>query len=91
MEQTHGCRGHFREAVPVVERSGGGEVVWAGIVHAFDLEGHPAASRCYALNLFGSHSPPLAANTRNGHQNTPLLGAGIVYPKSSSRFGIFLH
>ena len=48
MEQTHGCRGHFREAVPVVERSGGGEVVWAGIVHAFDLEGHPAASRCYA-------------------------------------------
>jgi hypothetical protein len=31
------------------------------------------------LNLFGSHSPPLAANMRNGRQNTPPLAAGIVY------------
>ncbi len=30
------------------------------------------------LNLFGSHSPPLAAITRKEHQNTPPLGAGIV-------------
>jgi inner membrane protein involved in colicin E2 resistance len=33
------------------------------------------------FNLFGSHSPPLAANTRNGRQNTPPLAAGIVYFK----------
>jgi putative transposase len=31
------------------------------------------------LNRFGSHSPPLAANTRNGRRNTPPLAAGIVY------------
>ena len=31
------------------------------------------------LNLFGSHSPPLAANRKREHQNTPPLGAGIVY------------
>jgi Putative restriction endonuclease len=31
------------------------------------------------LNRFGSHSPPLAANTRNERRNTPPLAAEIVY------------
>ena len=35
--------------------------------------------KAYQLNPFGSHPPPLAANTRNGRRNTPPRGAGIVY------------
>ena len=34
---------------------------------------------CGQMNLFGSHSPPLAATWRNERQNTPPQGVGIVY------------
>lgn len=33
--------------VPVHEESGG-EIVWDGEVHVFELDGHPDADRCYA-------------------------------------------
>jgi len=44
---THGGEPHFVEAVPVNETFEG-QTVWDGIVHVFDLKGHPTATRAYA-------------------------------------------
>lgn len=42
-----GCESRFLSAEPIVETFEG-ETVWDGIVHVFELEGHPTAERCYA-------------------------------------------
>ena len=47
VEQMHNCRASLRETVQVREQFRK-KVVWEGIVHVFDLEGHPAALTCYA-------------------------------------------
>lgn len=47
IQRLHGCESRFVEAVPVHETFKG-ETVWSGIVHVFDLEGHPTAARAYA-------------------------------------------
>ena len=47
IERLHGCQATFREVVTVTERFEG-QTVWEGDVHVFDLQGHPAASLCYA-------------------------------------------
>lgn len=46
-ERMHDCRAHLVEAVPVSEAFQG-QPVWQGIVHVFELTGHPTATRCYA-------------------------------------------
>ena len=45
--------------------------------------GKPSIRHTLILNLLGSHSP-LAANRKRERQNTPPLGAGIVYLLTSS-------
>jgi len=47
IENAHGGVARFIEVVPVYE-SFKGKPAWEGIVHIFDLEGHPKASRAYA-------------------------------------------
>lgn len=47
IESQHGGTATFVQAVPVHETHNG-ETVWDGVVHVFDLEGHPTASRAYA-------------------------------------------
>src|ERR671927_1598302 len=47
IERQHGGKARFVEAVPVSETFQG-QTVWEGVVHVFDLEGHPRASRAYA-------------------------------------------
>ena len=47
VERQHGGRATFVESVPVDE-SHKGKPVWQGVVHVFDLEGHPTATRAYA-------------------------------------------
>lgn len=51
VEHLHGCRAKWREAVPVREEFQG-KVVWDGTVQAFDLAGHPSATRCYAWSHY---------------------------------------
>jgi hypothetical protein len=43
----HGAEARWVEAVPVHEEHEG-QTVWSGIVHVFDLTGHPKATRAYA-------------------------------------------
>ena len=47
VERTHGGTATLVQSVPVHEKHGG-ETVWQGTVHIFDLAGHPKANRAYA-------------------------------------------
>lgn len=47
VEQMHDCQATFLETV-VVDEWFQGKPVWQGIVHIFELTGHPTATRCYA-------------------------------------------
>lgn len=47
VEGLHGCRATLSDVVPVVEEFDG-QTAWEGIVHVFDLIGHPTARVCYA-------------------------------------------
>ena len=47
LEVQHGGNAVFAHIVPVKEVHDGA-TVWEGVVHVFDLEGHPKATRAYA-------------------------------------------
>jgi hypothetical protein len=47
VETQHGGRASLAQSVPVKETHNG-QTVWEGVVHVFDLEGHPKATRAYA-------------------------------------------
>jgi hypothetical protein len=47
VERMHDCSARLAQSVPVQEWHGSA-TVWEGIVHVFDLEGHPQATRAYA-------------------------------------------
>jgi hypothetical protein len=47
IERMHGGAAALVESVPVRETSAG-KTVWEGVVHVFDLAGHPTSSRAYA-------------------------------------------
>ncbi len=47
VESQHGGIATLVQSVPVDERHNG-EPVWQGVVHVFDLVGHPKAKRAYA-------------------------------------------
>jgi len=47
VERMHGGKARLAQSVPVSETFGG-NIVWEGVVHVFDLEGHPTAIRAYA-------------------------------------------
>ncbi len=47
VERMHTCKATLTQSVPVRERHGDA-VVWEGIVHVFDLQGHFTATRAYA-------------------------------------------
>jgi len=47
IESQHGGSASFVQCVPVREEYRG-QTVWEGVVHVFDLVGHPNATRAYA-------------------------------------------
>lgn len=47
VESQHGCKAALAQSVPVKETFGG-KTAWEGVVHVFDLTGHPKAKRAYA-------------------------------------------
>ena len=47
VEIQHHCAAQLVQSVPVKETHKGA-VVWEGVVHVFDLTGHPKAARAYA-------------------------------------------
>lgn len=47
VENMHGGTATFSQSVPVLETFEG-KFVWEGVVHVFDLAGHPKATRAHA-------------------------------------------
>ncbi len=47
VEAMRHCNATLAQSVPVRERHGEA-TVWEGVVHVFDLTGHPKATRAYA-------------------------------------------
>jgi len=57
IEKMHGGKATLAQSVPVRETFEG-QTVWDGVVHVFDLEGHPKATRAYAW------SSPIEGSTK---------------------------
>jgi hypothetical protein len=47
VERMHGGNARLAQSVPIRERHGDA-TVWEGVVHVFDLTGHPKETRAYA-------------------------------------------
>lgn len=47
VERTHSCTAHYLQSVPVREKYTR-ETVWEGVVHVFEITGHPKATTAYA-------------------------------------------
>src|SRR5919202_5496095 len=81
IERQHGGKARFVEAVPVSETFQG-QPVWEGVVHVFDLEGYPGASRAYAWSspIEGSERRRFYAVHHAGPVNSPqaAVKAAIV-------------
>jgi hypothetical protein len=71
VERMHGAKARLAQSVPVKETHQGA-TVWEGVVHLFDLTGHPTATRAYAWSspIEGSdkrrffavlHQPPVTS------------------------------
>jgi hypothetical protein len=58
VERMHGGTARLAQSVPVSETFEG-KPVWEGVVHVFDLTGHPTASRAYAW------SSPIEGSTKS--------------------------
>jgi hypothetical protein len=69
VEGMHGGKARLAQSVPVKETHRGA-TVWEGVVHVFELTGHPTATRAYAWSspIEGSdkrrffavlHQPPI--------------------------------
>jgi len=57
VENMHGGTATLAQTVPILETFEG-KVVWEGVVHIFDLAGHPKATRAYAW------SSPIEGSTK---------------------------
>jgi hypothetical protein len=49
VHKLHGCDATWIATVPVREEWKGA-TAWEGVVHVFELNGHPRAKRCYVWN-----------------------------------------
>lgn len=81
VESQHGGTATLVQAVPVVERFRE-QTVWEGVVHVFDLAGHPTASRAYAWSspIQGSSKRRFFAVLHGGKIDSPVAAvrAAIV-------------
>lgn len=88
VEQQHGGSATFVQSVPVRETYKG-EIVWDGVVHVFDLEGHSKASRAYAWSspIEGSDKRQFFAVLRIGAIKSPqdAVRAAIVAEHRSGK------
>lgn len=81
VENMHGGTATLAQSVPVLETFDG-KTVWEGVVHVFDLAGHPKATRAYAWSspIQGSTKRRFFAVLHTQRINSPLeaVRAAIV-------------
>ena len=88
VESQHGGTATLTQSVPVKETHAGA-VVWEGVVHVFDLEGHPTASRAYAWSspIEGSDKRRFFAVLHQGPVKSPVdaVRAAILQESRSKK------
>src|SRR5947207_12931855 len=81
VENMHGGTATLAQSVPVRETFEG-KTVWEGVVHVFDLAGHPTATRAYAWSspIEGSTKRRFFAVLHTDRINSPIraVRAAIV-------------
>jgi hypothetical protein len=81
VERMHGGCATLAQSLPVRETFEG-KTVWEGVVHVFDLTGHPTATRAYAWSspIEGSTKRRFVAVLHTERINSPLeaVRAAIV-------------
>jgi hypothetical protein len=81
VENMHGGTATLVQSVPVLETFEGA-TVWEGVVHVFDLSGHPKATRAYAWSspIEGSTKRRFFAVLHTQRINSPIeaVRAAIV-------------
>jgi hypothetical protein len=81
VESLHSCRATFAQTAPVRE-TWRGKLAWEGVVHIFDVEGHPEAKRAYAWSspIEGSEQRRFFAVLQLGAIKSPVdaVRAAIV-------------
>lgn len=81
IRELHGSDAIWLESVPMRETFGG-STVWEGVVEVFSLQGHPAASRCYAWShsIDTSQERRFVAVLQQGPVDSPIAAvrAAIV-------------
>jgi hypothetical protein len=81
VQNMHGGTATLAQSVPVRETFDG-KAVWEGVVHVFDLAGHPTATRVYAWSspIEGSTTRRFFAVLHTDRINSPLeaVRAAIV-------------
>ena len=86
VETQHGGTATLVQSVPVKETRTG-TVVWDGVVHVFDLTGHPKATRAYAWSspIEGSDKRRFFAVLHQGPVKSPVdaVRAAIVQESRS--------
>lgn len=87
VESLHSCRATFVQSAPVRETFQGLRA-WEGVVHIFDLQSHPTATRAYAWSspIENSEKRRFFAVLQLGSIKTPLdaVRAAIVAEHRSS-------
>jgi hypothetical protein len=80
-ERMHGGSAQLAQSVPIRETFDG-KPVWEGVMHVFDLAGHPTATRAYAWSspIEGSTKRRFFAVLHTSRINSPLeaVRAAIV-------------
>ncbi len=88
VESQHGSTAILAQTVPIIECFQG-QPVWEGIVHVFNLEGHPKTTRAYAWSspIEGSDKRRFFAVLQLGAIQTPLdaVRAAIVAEHRAQR------
>jgi hypothetical protein len=81
VQNMHGGTATLTQSVPVCETFED-KTVWEGVVHVFDLAGHPTATRAYAWSspIEGSTKRRFSAVLHTDRINSPLeaVRAAIV-------------
>src|SRR6266436_10291339 len=91
VEHLHGGEATLAQSVPVRETFEG-KPVWEGVVHVFDLAGHPTATRAYAWSspIEGSTKRRFFAVLHTDRINSPLeaVRAAIVAERRTTRLNL---
>ena len=73
VESLYRCRATLVQSLPVRDKLRG-KIAWEGVVHVFDIEGHPEAKRAYAWSspIEGSDKRRIVAVLQLGLIKAPI-------------------